>query len=264
MVENTYRRPDVESESETAAEDAWFEQHDSEAVRGDDAPTIGHTPAWSEASARAEDSTAASIRAEQERLAAERQARREARQAALNPPAPQVVPVAALPTASAPAQAPAKAPARGAQRTTDRFLPSFGLFALRLVTAAIMGIHGVNKLLDPQSAADVFANTILPRPQLLALVTGGAEVAIAIALVFGLLTRLAGLGVALVAGGTLAFVMWGPWSPFIPGEPGFLGELELLLAAVGVLFVTVGAGGWSLDRGFRARRAADRAAREAA
>lgn len=254
MAEITERQR--EAESETAAEDAWFEQRDSESVRSDDATTLGH----------ADDPTAASIRVEQERLVAERQARREARIAALNPPASQVVPVAevgaeTLPAAPAPAPV---APAKAARRTTDRFLPSFGLFALRLVTAAIMGVHGVNKLLDPQSATDLFANTILPRPQLLALVTGGAEVAIAVALVFGLLTRLAGLGVALVAGGALAFVMWGPWSPFLDGQPGFLGELELLLAAVGVLFVTVGAGGWSLDHGFRARRAADRAARDAA
>jgi len=99
---------------------------------------------------------------------------------------------------------------------------------------------------------------------MLALVVGAAEVAVAIALVFGLLTRLAGLGVALIHTGALVFVLWGPWNPFQPGLTGFTGELELLLAAVGGLLLLVGAGGWSVDRAFRARRDADKQARQAA
>ena len=66
------------------------------------------------------------------------------------------------------------------------------------------------------------------------------------------------------AGGALAFVMWGPWSPFVPGQPGFLGEFELLLAAVGLLFLLVGAGGWSVDRSFRSARQRDKAERQLA
>lgn len=222
-----------------------------------DAPDVATTDAvW--ARDAAEDPSAAAVRREQERLAAERQARREARLAALNPPPPPVVvPDAVAPVA--PASAPAPAAAAPGRRTTGRFLPSLGLFGLRLVVAAIVGVHGLDKLLNPQRAAEVFASTVLPQPQILALVVGVAEVGIAIALVFGLLTRLAGLGTVLVAGGALAFVYWGPWSPFVQGRPGFVGELELLLAAAGLLLVCTGAGGWAIDHGFRARRAADRA-----
>lgn len=212
-------------------------------------------PAGSTTVAQAEDAHAAAVRREQERLDAERQARRDARLAALNPPQQVAVPDAAAP--ATPVHAPVAAPR--ARRTTDRFLPSFGLFVLRLAVAAIMGIHGLDKLLNPQRASEVFATTVLPQPQLLALVVGVAEVGIAIALVFGLLTRVAGFGTALVAGGALAFVLWGPWSPFIPGRPGFVGELEVMLTAAGILLLCTGAGGWAIDRGFRARRSADRA-----
>lgn len=210
------------------------------------------------AAAAEEDARAASVRREQERLAAERQARREARIAALNP---QPTPVTEATAIAAPTAVAAPVQPSVTRRTTDRFLPSLGLFLLRLVVAAILGVRGMDMLLNVQRASEVFASTVLPQPQLLALITGAAQVGIAIALVFGIATRLAGLGTAVIAGGTLAFVLWGPWSPFVAGQPGFVGELELLLAAVGVLFVTTGAGGWAIDRGFRARRAADKAAR---
>lgn len=207
---------------------------------------------------------------ERERLVAERAARREARLAALAPepePVPDATwgdaPRTAAPAASAGASAAGAAPARRladpepvtvTRRTTDRFAGSLGLFLLRLVTAAIIGFHGLNHLLNLPATTRMISGTVLPAPGILAIVLGAAEVAIAIALVFGLLTRVAGLGLALVAGGALAFVLWGAWSPFTPGESGFTGELELLLVGVGLLFMLVGAGGWSVDHGFRARR----------
>lgn len=149
------------------------------------------------------------------------------------------------------------------RRNTDRFGPSLGLFVLRLVTAAIMGVHGIQKLLNLPGTTAMIEQTVIPYPSIMAIVVGAAEVAIAIALVFGLMTRVAGLGVLLVAGGALAFVLWGNWNPFVPGQSGFTGELELLLAAVGLLLLFTGGGGWAVDRGFRARRAADRELREA-
>jgi len=51
----------------------------------------------------------------------------------------------------------------------------------------------------------------------------------------------------------LAYVKWRTGALFTEGQPGFTGELELLLAAVGVLFVGVGGGGWTVDRRFRRR-----------
>ena len=65
------------------------------------------------------------------------------------------------------------------------------------------------------------------------------------------------VGLALIAGGALAFVQWGEWSPFVPGRSGFVGDFELLLAATGLLLLCVGAGGFSLDRSFRKSRERD-------
>ncbi len=192
------------------------------------------------------------ISEEEQRLAAERAARREAREAALAAPAPQ------------PLVAPE--PVVIHKRTNDKFWGSLGLFLLRIVLAGIFAIRGLNILTDIPAAQAEFAKTVLafypPGPQVMAIVTGVASLLIALALLLGLLTRLAGLGIALIAGGALALVYWGPWSPFVQGQPGFLGEYQLLLAVVGLLLLFIGGGGWSLDRSFRAGR--ERNKREAA
>ncbi len=177
---------------------------------------------------------------EERKLAAERAARREAREAAL-----------AAPDARA---EPTPEPVVVTRRTTDRFLGAFSLFLVRLVVAAIMAVHGLAFVTDPIAAQELFATTIIPEPALMATITGFASLAIAVSLVFGLLTRVAGLGVLLIAGGALTFVLWGNWSPFVAGRAGFVGELELLLAVVGLLFLCVGGGGFSLDRSFRKSR----------
>lgn len=229
------------------------------AGEGDVAPAVAGAGAVPHASSE-------SVRAERERLQAERNARREARLAALAP-APQPDPGLAAQRSEAAGVAPVVTEQVVTERivtrrSTDRFGPSLGLFLLRLVVAAIMGVHGVQKLLNLPGTTAMIGQTMIPYPSIMAIVIGAAEVAIAIALVFGLMTRIAGLGVLLIAGGALAFVLWGSWNPFVPGESGFTGELELLLAAVGVLLLFTGGGGWAVDRGFRARRAAEREARE--
>lgn len=195
----------------------------------------------------AEPTIAEPLATEQARLAAERAARRDATTAAIASPAPAPV---ALP-----------APVVIHKRTNDRFWGALGLFLLRLVVAAIFVVRGTAILVDIPAATAMFAKTVIPEPGLMAIITGVASLLIALSMILGLLTRVSGFGVALIAGGALAFVYWGPWSPFVPGQPGFLGELELLLATVGLLFVFVGAGGWSLDRSFRAGREADKAER---
>ncbi len=187
---------------------------------------------------------------EARKLAAERAARKEAREAAL--------------AATAPVPLMAPEPVVVEKRTNDKFAGSLGLFLLRLVVAAIFTVRGITMLTNLVETQEQFAQTIIPYPQVMAIVAGAAHLLIALAMVLGLLTRVAGLGVLLIAGGALAFVMWGPWSPFVPGQPGFLGELELLLAAVGLLFLLVGAGGWSVDRSFRSARVRDRAERQMA
>ncbi|CAL8969880.1 hypothetical protein PROP_03269 [Propionicimonas sp. T2.31MG-18] len=186
---------------------------------------------------------------EEQKLAAERAARRDARVAALAAPAP--MPVVA------------PAPVVVHKRTNDKFWGSLGLFLLRLVLAGIFAVRGLNILTDIPAAQAQFATTIIPEPGIMAIVTGVACELIALALLLGLLTRAAGLGIALIAGGALAFVYWGTWSVFVSGRPGFLGEYELLLATVGLLLLLIGGGGWSLDRAFRAGRERDKRERAA-
>ncbi len=210
------------------------------------APTesIFRAPSPQSPEPRPESSPTEELSEEEQKLAAERAARREARAAAL--------------AATTPAPAAIPEPVIILTRSTDKFWGAVGLFLLRLVVAAIFAIRGLGILTDIPAAGELFAKTIIPEPQIMAIVTGVASLLIALSMVLGLLTRVSGLGVTLIAAGALAFVYWGNWSPFVAGQPGFLGELELLLAAVGLLFLTVGGGGWSLDRSFRAGRERDR------
>ena len=184
---------------------------------------------------------------EEQKLAAERAARREARSVAL--------------AATAPVALVAPEPVIVHKRTNDKFWGSVGLFLLRLVLAAILAVRGLNILTDIPAAQAQFAQTVIPYPSIMAIVTGVAALLIALSLILGLLTRAAGLGIALIGGGALAFVQWGSWSPFIAGRPGFLGDYELLLTAVGILLLCIGAGGWSLDRSVRAGRESNKAER---
>ncbi len=229
---------------------------------GEDRPTSASTPPADAifrqpsptSSASPEPTTLEPLSEEEQRLAAERAARRDARAAALAAPAPEPV-------------APPK-PVVIHKRTNDKFWGSLGLFLLRIVLAGIFTIRGLNILTDIPAAQAEFATTILadypPGPQAMAIVTGVASLLIALSLVLGLLTRVAGLGIALIAGGALALVYWSPsWSPFQAGQPGFLGEYQLVLAALGILLLCIGGGGWSLDRSFRAGRERDKRERAA-
>ncbi len=141
------------------------------------------------------------------------------------------------------------------KRSTDKFSGALGLFLLRLVTATIMGVRGVQKLTDIPATEAFLSKVGLPQPFYFAWGLGVAEVLVAVALLFGLLTRIAGLGVAAIAIGSLTFVMWGAVNPIQEGVAGFIGELEVLLAAVGVLFLLLGGGRWSIDGSMRSRRA---------
>lgn len=135
-------------------------------------------------------------------------------------------------------------------RTTDRPLGAFALFVLRIVTAGIFGVHGVQKLLDIPGTREFFGSFPLPQAELFGLLTAAGELAIALGLLLGLAVRIAGLGAMIVAIGALVLVRWTEWP--IAGSPaGFSGELELLLAAVGFVFLLLGGGRIGLDRMFR-------------
>lgn len=201
----------------------------------------------------------AAVAAEQKRLEAEREERRRIREQAL---AAAVAVAEQTPAAGDETEA-AVVELDVPRREITKFGPSLGLFLMRVVIAGVMGIHGAQKLLDLPAAEQLFGRTILPYPNYFAIGVGIAEVLIALALLLGLMSRMAGLGVALIAGGALALYQWGSWSIFRAGEMGFLGEYELVLAAAGLVLLFVGAGGWSMDAGFRRRRDIRKAERKA-
>ncbi|MHA6512680.1 DoxX family protein [Tessaracoccus sp. Z1128] len=131
---------------------------------------------------------------------------------------------------------------------------SFGLFVLRLVTAAVLGVVGYQVLSDIDATAEFLGRTLIPEPRLVAWILGFGLAALAVLLVIGLAVRVVGLLLAFVAVGALAFIRWGQFSPFIDGMEGFLGDKDLLLFGVGVLFLSLGGGRWGIDGAFSKAR----------
>lgn len=139
------------------------------------------------------------------------------------------------------------------RHVVDRFDGAAGLLLLRLVTAVILAVRGLQKLQHLDVTRGQFAQIGIPSPDTMAVVVGGAEFAIAFALIIGAFVRLAGLGIAIITIGALVYVKWHTGDIFTTGQPGFAGELELLLAGVGLAFLGLGGGGWGVDRRFRRR-----------
>lgn len=146
-------------------------------------------------------------------------------------------------------------PVRKPKRTTDKFFGAFGLFLLRLVVAAIMGGHGLTKLSDIGSVQQMLSGQpLVPMPEYAAWVLAICEVLIAVAMVFGVAVRFAGLGTAVIAILALSLVKFAGMQ-FFEGYT-LKGELELLLAAVGIMFLFVGGGSWGFDGALRRRKSA--------
>ena len=139
------------------------------------------------------------------------------------------------------------------RHVVDRFDGAAGLLLLRLVTAVILAVRGLQKLQHLDVTRGQFAQIGIPYPDTMAVVVGGAEFAIAFALIIGAFVRLAGLGIAIITIGALVYVKWRTGDIFTAGQPGFNGELELLLAGVGLALLGLGGGGWGVDRRFRRR-----------
>lgn len=148
---------------------------------------------------------------------------------------------------------------------TDRFLPSLGLFVLRLVTAAVLGVAGYRILMAPEATAQTLQATLVPEPQLSAWILGATLAALALLLVIGMLQRLVGLVLLAFAVASLVLLRWGPFNIFSPSFEGFpfLGDKELLLAGIGMLLLSMGGGSWGVDGAFRRSRAQARADRAA-
>lgn len=188
---------------------------------------------------------------EEERLQARLDAERQAREQRLG----------AVPTSSENAIREDEGPARV---TTDKFLPSFALFVLRIVTAAILG---ATSWLILGQGVDATANflgnyPLIPEPRLVAWILGFTLGAMALLLVIGLLQRVVGFLLLAIAVAVLALIRWGSFPIFVADVEGFIGDKDLLLAAVGLLLLAIGGGKWGIDGAFRASRAASKAERE--
>lgn len=157
-----------------------------------------------------------------------------------------------------PSQEPDPVVAEAPGPSTDKWWPSLGLFLFRLVAAAVLGVHGFQHLTQRQGTLAMIEKIGLPYAVELVWVLGICECLAALALLFGLWTRIAGVGVLALGVLALAFVHWGSFNIF--QNVGIAGEPALLLAGCGILLLCVGAGGWALDARTRHRRRARRAA----
>ena len=128
-----------------------------------------------------------------------------------------------------------------------------GLAILRVATGAIFAAHGAQKLFvyGVAGVTGAFKGMGIPFPGITGPLTGFVELFAGLALVVGLLTRLAGFGLALTMLGAIAFVhvAAGFFAP-----QGFEYPLALLAATTAIAFT--GAGRFSLDALVASRRSA--------
>ena len=139
-----------------------------------------------------------------------------------------------------------------ANNPTSRQIDS-GLALLRIVTGVTFAAHGAQKLFvyGFDGIAGGFAQMGVPFPGIMGPLVGFVELFGGLALIAGLLTRLAGVGLTAVMLGAMAFVHL-PAGFFLPN--GY--EFVLLLAASATTLAIVGAGRYSLDAQLARRRPA--------
>lgn len=126
-----------------------------------------------------------------------------------------------------------------------------GLSVLRAITGTIFTAHGAQKLFvyGFDGVAGGFAQMGVPFPDVVGPLVGFVELFGGLALIAGLLTRLAGVGLAAVMLGAL-FLVHLPAGFFLPN--GY--EFVLMLAAGATTLAITGAGRYSLDARMARRR----------
>ena len=127
-----------------------------------------------------------------------------------------------------------------------------GLTLLRAVTGVIFAAHGAQKLFvyGFDGVAGAFAQMGVPFAAVVGPVVGFVELFGGLALIAGLLTRLAGVGLTAVMLGAL-FLVHLPAGFFAPN--GY--EFVLMLAASAITLTLTGAGRYSIDALIGRRRA---------
>jgi putative oxidoreductase len=129
---------------------------------------------------------------------------------------------------------------------------SVGIAIVRVVTGLIMAAHGYQKIFvfGIAGATGAFTQMGVPAPSITAPLVAVVELAGGIALILGLLTRLAALGLAIDMLGAMLLVHLKNGF-FLPNGV----EFALSLFAVCLALVVAGAGAFSIDEALARRRA---------
>ena len=130
---------------------------------------------------------------------------------------------------------------------------SLGITLVRIITGCIFVAHGYQKLFvfGIAGVTGAFTQMGVPAPTIIAPLVAIVELAGGIALILGLLTRLAALGLAIDMLGAI-FIVHLKNGFFLPNGIEF--ALLLLLACLAL--VTAGAGALSIDEAIATRRTA--------
>ena len=144
--------------------------------------------------------------------------------------------------------APARASATPTARSPRRPGPtaSLGLLVLRVVAGSVLAVHGVQNLLDAEGHIAATARFGIPFPEISGWLSMLGEAGLGVLLVFGALTRVAGVLAALLMAMTFAVVHLP--QGLIGQDPGVNGESALLIGAAALALALVGPGAYAVDR----------------
>ena len=120
-----------------------------------------------------------------------------------------------------------------------------GLLLLRVVMGTAFVFHGWSKIQNPLHWMDMKGDSGVPGA--LQALAALSEFGGGIALVLGLLTPLAALGIAGTMGGAIGLVHLRMHHPFVASSPGPSYELAAVYLAAAILLLLVGPGKLSLD-----------------